>query len=159
MARIYTKKVARGYKTPEQKRRFSIHIRAKYKERRAYFTALLGGKCYVCGSTETLYFEPIDRSLQTRNFAMLLTASMQTLSAALPNQRLICQNHWHKKHRERMGDSQHGGYGFAINYRCKCELCRETINAYQRKNRARKKLEKQKTLALIASGKLKFLSH
>ena len=57
--------------TDEYREHMRVYMMERYHKRRAEAVQLLGGKCVVCGTTEGLEIDHVDRSLKTMNVARM----------------------------------------------------------------------------------------
>lgn len=91
----------------EQMREYQVRRRAKL---RAELTALLGGKCVRCGTTEKLQFDHIDPETKLFVISSGLDKPREVLLAEVAKCQLLCQVH----HREKSAKEATG----SINYSC-----------------------------------------
>jgi 5-methylcytosine-specific restriction endonuclease McrA len=65
----------------------------RYRSRRLAAVLALGGKCVVCGSTEHLEFDHVDRARKTANMdALFRDASHARINAELTLCQLLCES-------------------------------------------------------------------
>lgn len=119
----------------------------RYRERRAYAIEKLGGKCVVCGSTEDLELDHINKAEKSFNITQMWSVSKERYDAELAKCQLLCHTHHvEKSHREKdwgkgYGELDHGSASMYKNYGCRCDPCRKAYNAYTREYRQWKKLQ------------------
>lgn len=65
----------------------------RYHKRRAEALALLGGKCVVCGTTEDLNFDHIDRDTKSFSISRLWSISYNRFLAEVQKCQILCQAH------------------------------------------------------------------
>lgn len=93
--------------------RWRRHSGAKYRERRAYMLARLGGRCVICGTTERLEIDHVDPA--TKHFTLLAEwyRPLEEIDAELEKCQLLCQrDHLAKSRAEgslarRVGGEEH----------------------------------------------------
>jgi hypothetical protein len=99
----------------------------------------LGGKCVICGSTEGLEMDHIDRSTKLFTISIGWSRKPEEFWAEVAKCQLLCRvHHAEKTARERSVDHGQGKTG---KKNCLCELCRPLKNAYARERKARLKAE------------------
>lgn len=108
----------------------------RYHERRAEAIALLGGKCTVCGTTDALEIDHIDRALKTMNVDRMAWVSRDRFLQELENCQVLCKPHHIDKTRDEMS-VPHGG-GVSGKKKCPCELCTAKRREYARAYKAAK---------------------
>lgn len=115
------------------------YMKRRYHERKAESIAKLGGKCVVCGTTENLEFDHIDRTKKTMDINTLWSVNLMRYLEELKLIQLLCATH----HQEKTSAEQsvpHGG-GVSGKRNCKCEPCRLRKNEYQRNWKQKQKLK------------------
>ena len=118
------------------------YIREYRKKRKIEAIEQLGGQCVVCGSKETLEFDHINPETKKETISNMWTSNRDVFQEELNKCQLLCHScHLDKSQSE--GDYtrnrkswEHGLSGY-INYKCKCDICRESYKVF-RKNRWKK---------------------
>jgi hypothetical protein len=105
----------------------------RYHKRRSESIEKLGGKCVVCGVTENLEIDHIDRTTKTMAISGLWSANIVRYEAELKLCQLLCEEH-HKQKTSRENSVEHGG-GKTGKRNCYCELCAPLKRAYARERR------------------------
>ena len=120
----------------------------RYRERRAYSIAKLGGKCVRCGATKNLQLDHIDKYLKSFNITAYWSYSLEKYDVELAKCQLLCKS-CHKEKSNEEKDFGALGYGYthhgtASMYResCRCNACRLAYNEEARKYRALQRLNK-----------------
>lgn len=120
----------------------SAEAKKQYTDRkRAQALAYLGGKCSVCGVSESLEFDHIDRATKvyviSRNFNRRWAVLVQELDKC----QLLCKVH-HLEKTKRCGETG-GGWnrhseiphgtvtGYGLPWKCRCELCKTAKREYR----------------------------
>lgn len=109
----------------------------RYHRRRSDSIEKLGGKCVVCGTTDNLEIDHIDRSTKTMDISGLWSCNIQRYETELKLCQLLCEAH-HKEKTSRESSVPHGG-GVSGKRNCKCEPCRLRKNEYMRNWKQRNK--------------------
>jgi len=109
----------------------------RYHKRRSESIEKLGGKCVVCGSTENLEIDHIDRTTKTMNISGLWSANIVRYEAELKLCQLLCEEH-HKQKTRRENSVDHGE-GKTGKRNCYCELCATLKRTYARERRQLKR--------------------
>lgn len=122
----------------EYMRKYMIN---RYHTRRAEALELLGGKCAVCGSTDRLELDHINRSTKTMDLGHLWSVSKVRYLAELKLCQALCKQH-HRNKTSRELSVPHGG-GVSGKRNCRCDLCRPVKNAYIRERKARLKKQRE----------------
>lgn len=110
------------------------YLANRYKERRAWAIARLGGKCVKCGKIENLEFDHRDRKVKSRTIANILIGQMDRLVEELGKCQLLCS----PCHQEKTSSEiavPHGG-GKKGKHNCKCYPCKTKSAEYSRNRRA-----------------------
>ena len=105
----------------------------RYHRRRSDSIEKLGGKCVVCGTTDNLEIDHIDRSTKTMAISGLWSCNIQRYEAELKLSQLLCEEH-HKQKTSRESSVDHGE-GKTGKRNCYCELCAPLKRAYARERR------------------------
>ena len=116
--------------TDEYREHMRVYMMERYHKRRAEAVQLLGGKCVVCGTTEGLEIDHVDRSLKTMNVARMAWVSKERFLKELENCQLLCKPHHIDKTREEQS-VPHGG-GKAGKKNCPCDPCTVKRREYAR---------------------------
>jgi hypothetical protein len=128
--------------SPERNREY---LNKRYADQRAAFIEYLGGTCVVCGTTEGLQIDHIDRKL--KSFAVGRLWSVEKLSQVyqeLDKCQLLCGPcHWNKSAKEfsedRTGTFTHGTMYAWMKVKCNCDTCHQHKKDYRSaKNAARR---------------------
>lgn len=114
-----------------------IYLAERYARKRLEAIQLLGGKCAVCGTTESLEFDHIDRMQKTLNIAKIILSTQAKLISELDKCQLLCGSCHARKTSVDMG-VPHGG-GAKGKRDCPCSLCRDARRAYVRQRRLDKR--------------------
>lgn len=107
--------------------------RNRYQLRREEFKNLLGGKCVVCGSTDSLEFDHIERETKSFSIGRLLNVSKERALEELSKCQLLCITH-HKEKTIKESSVPHGG-GLTGKRNCRCPLCAPLKDQYQKRYR------------------------
>ncbi len=102
--------------------------------RRAKLVALLGGACKVCGTTENLHFDHINKKDKTLDIAHSIDTKEDILLNEIKKCQLLCD----KCHRQKTKDSwdygvpkpQHGTIWYYKKYKCRCDDCKKAMSDY-----------------------------
>lgn len=113
------------------------YLRDAKRIRKDKLRKLLGGKCVLCGATDMLQFDHIDRKTKSFNIGMGITKSWDKLLVEITKCQLLCRTCHIEKTRSELwkgaGTFLHGTLGGYNNYRCRCELCRGAHSVYYKK--------------------------
>lgn len=109
------------------------YMKDRYHRLRAKAIEILGGKCAVCGSTENLEIDHVNRADKTIDLGKLTSVSLERFSNELKVCQLLCEEH-HKQKTSRESSVEHGG-GKTGKRNCYCELCAPLKRAYARERR------------------------
>ncbi|MCV7174796.1 hypothetical protein [Mycolicibacterium sphagni] len=113
------------------------YMLALYHERRVESFEMLGGHCVVCGSTEGLEVDHIDRTTKTIELGKLWSCARKRYLAELELCQLLCEPHHREKSAREM--SVEHGEGLTGKRNCRCDLCRPLKNAYARRKKAERR--------------------
>lgn len=75
-------------RTKEKHREYNCQY---YRQRREKFIQQLGGKCAICGSTEQLEFDHIDKTSKKAGIARMMTCNSEDVQAELSKCQLLCK--------------------------------------------------------------------
>jgi hypothetical protein len=116
-----------------------------YQRRRELALETLGGRCIWCGSIEDLQIDHVNREDKSFSVGDLYGVSEERYLAELEKCQLLCRTcHSEKSIIERGHIPAKGHHGRPSSYKyCKCDLCRQASNAYQKRWRAKRKAEKE----------------
>ena len=123
----------------------NLYMQRRYRKRREQVIIKLGGCCSVCGTTENLEIDHIDRSTKTYNVAHIFSAREEKFWAEIEKCQLLCkQCHRDKtdKENEALGfkkEHEHGTINGYITDKCRCDLCKAANKAYMQAWRAKEK--------------------
>lgn len=125
------------HKSKEMSREYH---RAYYRKRRAKIVEYMGGKCALCGSTDGLEVDHVDRSKKSFSVGDRLT--LESLIEELEKCQLLCgECHKKKTASENEGFTHGTMYGW-MKKKCRCELCLKARRAwYDERNAKRRKRE------------------
>ena len=121
------------------------YMQRRYRKRRAQVILKLGGCCAVCGTTEDLEIDHIDRATKTYNVAHIFSANEEKFWAEISKCQLLCEKcHKEKTNRENIElglkkDHEHGTINMYITDKCRCDLCKAANKAYMQSYRAKEK--------------------
>jgi 5-methylcytosine-specific restriction endonuclease McrA len=116
------------------------YMKRRIAERRARAVEQLGGKCILCGSTENLEFDHIDRRTKACSIGKLWTYSEEKLQAELRKCQILCREcHLRKTTAEKLesGQKVHHGGGLTGKKNCYCSLCKPLKVVYNMNYRKR----------------------
>lgn len=102
--------------------------RRQYYRRKDKIISLLGGRCAVCGSQESLETDHIDPS--TKSFTItdrLGNLPWKSIESELQKCQLLCHSCHKEKNKVDNGEAQHGSISMYRHHRCRCEPCRQAI--------------------------------
>lgn len=84
----------------------------------------LGGKCVICGTTEKLEFDHIDRATKSFNITSHWRMAWEDLEKEVDKCQLLCYKHHKEKTIREREEAEHGLYRYrSKKYRCRCEIC------------------------------------
>lgn len=120
------------------------YVLEKYHKRREYAITYLGGKCAICGATENLQIDHIDRTTKTLNIARRIAGCSEAVFLKeLDKCQLLCYTCHQKKTLEDLGrkpsKDNHGSISCYKNFGCRCELCLACYREYSREYRKKRK--------------------
>lgn len=120
----------------------------RYRERRAYAIEKLGGKCVVCGTTENLEIDHINKKDKSFQITQRWSVSIEEYNKELAKCQLLCNLHHKEKSsrehdwgREGFGPSDHGSLAFYKNKGCRCKLCRKAYSDHAKWYRLQKQID------------------
>lgn len=116
---------------PYTKEQHATYELARYHRIRAEWVERLGGRCVICGSSESLEFDHVDPNLKSFNVSKLWSISKAAREAELAKCQLLCADHHLEKTAKEAETVPHGG-GVSGKHGCKCDLCRLKKNEYLR---------------------------
>lgn len=109
---------------------------AKYHRWMAEAREKLGGCCAVCGTTENLEFDHIDPAVKSFTLSSS-RPSRSAWDAEVAKCQLLCYEHHKEKTAREMRVEVHGTWGMYRNRKCRCDVCRNFVNAYMREYKLR----------------------
>lgn len=109
--------------------------RKRYHRLRAAAIDRLGGCCAQCGSTDALEFDHVDRAKKSFDVSERMTHL--AVGEELEKCQLLCGSCHKKKTSSEQRVDVHGTWGMIRNRKCKCEVCKQFLNAYVREWRYR----------------------
>jgi len=109
--------------------------RHRYHRLRNQYIEILGGKCVICGSTDSLQFDHIDPTTKLIDISKLLNYSQSIVIAELTKCQLLCKTHHLEKsmnnkelggghNRIDIAEANHGTSIMYHKFKCKCDECR-----------------------------------
>lgn len=106
------------------------YLLARYSKKRALILIDLGGKCVVCGTTQDLEIDHINKDLKTFDLSKRLSgAPEKVIQEELKNCQLLCKschNQKSLKDSNRQEIKAKNIHGTLSSYRyCKCILCKK----------------------------------
>lgn len=105
--------------------------------RREAWIASQGGKCVLCGSSESIEIDHIDPKLKQVRIATLWSRDQAFRDAELAKCQLLCHDCHKEKTYPNLGQYEHGTTSGYWNYKCRCVECSAAQREYdkQRKHR------------------------
>lgn len=122
------------YATPEERLEGRRQYRMdRYYRLRARAFELLGGVCVVCGTTERLETDHIDRSTKSFDVStMMLRLPWSDIEAELAKCQLLCHQHHLDKTTSENTTRAHGTITMYQHGHCRCDPCRAAQRDYMR---------------------------
>ena len=119
--------------TNKSSEEMKLYMRKYRENKRKYIKEKFGGKCTVCGSTESLEFDHIERSTKVEAIASLLTHKKETLENELNKCQLLCKECHYIKSIE-CGDLPVAVHGSHQMYKrgCRCNICVIFVKNYRK---------------------------
>lgn len=108
----------------------AAYMKRRYQQRRATAIAMLGGRCIICGSTERLELDHIDRATKQLDLGRLWSTTPARYFTEIAKCQLLCHDHHKAKSAQEMS-VEHGG-GKSGKRNCRCEPCRARKSEYNR---------------------------
>lgn len=101
------------------------------QKRRALAKQYLGSKCIVCGTTENLEFDHVDRTTKEFDISNGIAKHIawQKLVIELNKCQLLCEEHHLQKTSQESRTSTHG-YWMYRKYKCRCDVCIKANSDY-----------------------------
>ena len=123
---------------------FNTYMKDRWKKRKKRGEELLGGKCAQCGSVENLEFDHIAPKTKKFTIGNRSSCSEKLFLEELAKCQLLCGVcHSLKSISDRGHRVARGTHGTLSSYRyCKCDLCREAKNKYQREAKRNRKYKR-----------------
>ena len=122
--------------TKEEKAAYQLE---RYRARRAYAIEKLGGKCVVCGTTEDLEIDHINKKEKSFQITQKWSVPIEVYDRELQKCQLLCHTHHKEKSdrekdwgKEGYGPSDHGTLAFYKNKGCRCTKCRRAYSEHSR---------------------------
>lgn len=107
------------------------YMARRYRARREAALVQLGGTCALCGATENLEFDHVDRTTKRGEISRLFSRGEARYKQELEKCQLLCSScHRAKSAAEIAVD--HGG-GLTGKRNCRCPLCGPLKKAYARR--------------------------
>lgn len=112
--------------------------REYYKKRRQEILDYLGGACVVCGTSDSLEVDHINKTEKSFNISKKM--SVKNNSTELDKCQLLCQKHHREKTSRENSGFTHGTRHGYMNHRCTCPKCSAAKRAwYDERNAKRRK--------------------
>lgn len=129
MSLVKTKSEYNGY--------MGDYMLSRYHALMAEAREKLGGKCVLCGDTEQLEMDHIDRSSKLFTISIGWSRSPDEFWAEVAKCQLLCRVH----HAEKTAREQEVGHGEGLSGKknCPCDKCRAKKAEYMRNNSAKYK--------------------
>jgi hypothetical protein len=121
----------------EYQRRYQLE---KYRRWMAEARERLGGQCAVCGTTENLEFDHIDPAAKSFTLGTY-RPNREAWDAEVAKCQLLCFEHHKEKTATERRTVLHGTWGMYQNQGCRCQICRDFVNAYMKEYKRRKRAE------------------
>jgi len=129
-------------KDPEANRQYQRDFqRAKYYRWMDEARVRLGGRCAVCGAVENLQFDHVDPATKLFTIAGSYRPTRAKFDAEVAKCQLLCVPHHKEKTASEQRHDVHGTWGMYRNRKCRCQVCRDFVNAYQKEYKRRKRAE------------------
>ena len=120
----------------EEKRAYQ---RGWIKKRRDDWIESQGGLCVICGSTEELEVDHIDRETKLCNPRLVWSRNQAFREAELAKCQVLCSDcHQKKTTKENTRPVEHGSYRRGYSTGCKCDACMESMRIFWRNRRSNK---------------------
>lgn len=120
---------------------------SRYRKRRQFAIEFLGGKCVVCGTTENLEIDHIDKRTKSFQITQKWSVPLDIYISELRKCQLLCHTH-HKEKSDRekdwgglYGPSDHGSLAYYKNRGCRCDKCRLAYSEHTAAYRLQKQIE------------------
>lgn len=113
-----------------------VYMLKRYHEKRKAVVERLGGKCVECGSVVDLELDHKDNDDKALSMAKRLhTAPAAVLEAEIQKLQLLCRACHSRKSVYDAGNlpARHGTSTMYVNYRCRCDSCRQAATVRSRK--------------------------
>lgn len=126
----------------------SEYMLGRYHALMAEARKSLGDKCVVCGDTERLEMDHIDRSTKLFTISMGWSRAPEEFWSEVAKCQLLCRRH----HEEKTMREQSIGHGEGLTGKrnCLCDKCRPLKNAYSRVKKAKNRAAEAAQKALVA---------
>jgi hypothetical protein len=111
------------------------YFRLYYEKRVNKCKEMLGGKCHRCGSVDSLQFHHLDPEQKAFTISSNMMKSWERVTKELKKCELRCE----PCHRLEHAAPAHGARAYEKG--CRCDICRETVNASKRDSYHRRKEE------------------
>lgn len=112
------------------------YMRRRYHQRRAQMINELGVACAICGSTDALELDHIDRATKAFDLGHRWSVAADRYRAEAAKCQVLCRD-CHKAKSAAEASVEHGG-GASGKRNCKCSPCRARRSEYNRAARARR---------------------
>lgn len=111
--------------------------RRYYQLRRKKLIDHLGGRCAVCGKTEDLHIDHVEKDKKA--FAISHKMSIKNNVEELKKCQLLCSEHHHEKTAQENRGITHGKTTAWMRYKCRCDICEVARRKwYLERNRKRR---------------------
>lgn len=103
-----------------------------YYRKRKKIIELLGGKCVICGSSDKLEFDHINRNTKKYEISRMITYAYDVILEEIKKCQLLC-NKCHvvktlKELNKKPSKEQHGTLSAYVHAKCRCPSCKENWN-------------------------------
>lgn len=101
---------------------------------------LLGGQCEACKSVDALEFDHVNPKDKVFAIADGWSLAEDVVLEELKKCQLLCKDcHKIKTDTASRKKRKHGTWGAVRNGKCKCDICRKFVNAYQKEYQRKKR--------------------
>lgn len=109
-------------RTKEENRIYQLE---RYHRLRIESISQLGGRCVICGTTDTLEFHHINPEEKSFTIGDLWSIGRDKIQEELKKCELRCS-----KHHKEVHQASHGTLGYYRHQKCRCDLCRDANRVY-----------------------------
>lgn len=108
-------------------------------KRRQRMIDYLGGHCVICGTTENLEFDHVDRDKKSFNIQKNMTLSNPDVRAELDKCQLLCNEHHREKTARENSGFKHGTDYAWMKKHCSCAMCLEAKDKWNESRNAKRR--------------------